>query len=44
MAFFTELDQTFKKFVWKHRRPKIPKVILREKNGAEGIRVPDFRL
>ena len=44
MTFFTELDQTFKKFVCKHRRPKASKIILRKKNGAGGIRVPDFKL
>ena len=33
-AFFTELEQTKFRLVWKHRRPQIAKVILRKKNGA----------
>ena len=44
MAFFTELEQKISQFIWKHERPLLAKAILRKKNGAEGIRLPDFRI
>ena len=44
MAFFTELEQKFSQFIWKHRRPWIAKAVLRKKNGAGEINLPGFRL
>ena len=31
-------------FIWKHKRPQILKAVLKKKNGAEGINLPEFRL
>ena len=44
VAFFTELGQKISQFLWKHKRPQIAKAVLRKKNGAGGINLPDFRL
>ena len=41
---FSQKMQKVSQFIWKHRRPRIAKVVLRKKNGAGGINLPYFRL
>ena len=44
MAVFIELEQKISQFIWKHKRPRITETVFRKKNGAGGIKLPDFRL
>ena len=43
-AFFTELEQTIVKFVWKNKRPQIAKGILKRQSKAGSITISDVQL
>ena len=43
MVFDTELEQKISQFIWNKRLQRV-KAVLRKKNGAGGINLPDFRL
>ena len=44
MVFFRELEQKISQFIRKHKKTQLAKVVVRKKNEAGGINLPDLRL
>ena len=44
ITFFKEVEQKISQFIWKCKKPRIAKAVLKTKKGAGGINLPDFRL
>ena len=44
MVLFTETRTKISQFIWKHKRTRIAKAVLRKKYETGGSNLPDFRL
>ena len=44
VKYFTDIEQTFQKCIWNYKWPQIGAAILRKKNKAGRITIPDIKL
>ena len=44
MTYFTDVEETFQKFIWNHKWPWIATATLRKKNKVGGVMLPDIKI
>ena len=44
MMYLIEIEQAIMKFIWKNKKPRIPKAILSRMSEKGGIAIPDLQL
>jgi hypothetical protein len=42
--FFNKLERAICKFIWNNRKPRIAKILLKDKRTSGGITMPDLKL
>jgi hypothetical protein len=42
--FFNELERAICRFIWNNKKPRIAKIILKDKRTSGGITMPDLKL
>jgi hypothetical protein len=44
MQFFNELERAICKFIWNNKKPRIAKILLKDKRTSGGITMPDLKV
>jgi hypothetical protein len=42
--YFNELEEAICKFIWNNKKPRIAKILLKDKRSSGGITIPDLKL
>ena len=44
MAYYTDVEEILKNYVWNQKIPRIPSAMLSKKNKVRGVTIPDIKL